>query len=65
MKKKKKREVWGLGLPEGTSMHTSSHLPNLRVQGSRFESLIVSHHSRFTCECNKEDINDVIMMVQG
>jgi len=24
----------------------------------RFESLIVSHHSRFTCECNKEDIND-------
>ena len=25
---------------------------------SRFESLILSHHSRFTCECNKEDIND-------
>ena len=20
--------------------------------------MIVSHHSRFTCECNKEDIND-------
>ena len=27
---------------------------------SRFESLILSHHSRFnvTCECNKEEIND-------
>jgi len=25
---------------------------------STFESLILSHHSRFTCECNKEDIND-------
>ena len=27
---------------------------------SRFESLVVSHHSRFnvTCECNKEEIND-------
>jgi len=25
---------------------------------SRFESLILSHHSSFTCECNKEDIND-------
>jgi len=25
---------------------------------SRFESLILSHHSRFTCKCNKEDIND-------
>ena len=25
---------------------------------SRFESLILSHHSRFTCACNKEDIND-------
>ena len=25
---------------------------------SRSESLILSHHSRFTCECNKEDIND-------
>jgi len=25
---------------------------------SRFESLIISHHSRFTCECNKEDIHD-------
>ena len=24
----------------------------------RFESLILSHHSRFTCECNKEEIND-------
>ena len=23
-----------------------------------FESLILSHHSRFACECNKEDIND-------
>jgi len=22
---------------------------------SRFESLIVSHHLRFTCECNKEE----------
>ena len=26
--------------------------------GCRFESLILSHQSRFTCECNKEDIND-------
>jgi len=26
--------------------------------GSRFESLVLSHHSRFTCECNKEEIND-------
>ena len=25
---------------------------------SRFESLILSHHSRFTSECNKEEIND-------
>ena len=25
---------------------------------SRFESLILSHHSRFTGECNKEDIDD-------
>ena len=27
---------------------------------SRFESVILSHHSRFkiTCECNKEEIND-------
>ena len=25
---------------------------------SRFESLILSHHSRFTCKCNKEDITD-------
>ena len=27
---------------------------------SRFESLILSNHSRFniTCECNKEEIND-------
>jgi len=25
---------------------------------SRFESLDVSHHSRFTCERNKEEIND-------
>ena len=25
---------------------------------SRFESLILSHNSRFTCEFNKEDIND-------
>ena len=25
---------------------------------SRFESLILSHHSRFTCECNEEEIND-------
>ena len=25
---------------------------------SSFESLILSRHSRFTCECNKEDIND-------
>ena len=25
---------------------------------SRFESLIVSHHSRFTCECNRKEIND-------
>jgi len=25
---------------------------------SRFVSLILSHHSRFTRECNKEDIND-------
>jgi len=24
----------------------------------RFESLILSHNSRFTCECNKEEIND-------
>ena len=25
---------------------------------NRFESLILSHHSRFECECNKEEIND-------
>jgi len=25
---------------------------------SRFESLVFSHHSRFTCECNKKEIND-------
>jgi len=25
---------------------------------SSFESLILSQHSRFTCECNKEEIND-------
>ena len=25
---------------------------------SRFESLILPHHARFTCECNKKDIND-------
>jgi len=25
---------------------------------SRFESLILSHHPRCTCECNKEEIND-------
>ena len=25
---------------------------------SRFESLILSQHSWFTCECNKEEIND-------
>ena len=25
---------------------------------SRFESLIVSHHARFTCECNNEEIID-------
>ena len=24
---------------------------------SRFESSIISHHSRFTCECDKEEIN--------
>jgi len=24
----------------------------------RFESLILSHHSRFTCACNKEEMND-------
>ena len=29
-----------------------------RSGSSRFESLILSHHSRFTCECNKEEIND-------
>ena len=25
---------------------------------SEFESLILSHHSRLTCECNQEEIND-------
>jgi len=25
---------------------------------SRSESLILSHHSRFECECNKEEINN-------
>ena len=25
---------------------------------SSFESSISSHRSRFTCECNKEEIND-------
>ena len=29
-----------------------------RGRSPRFESLILSHHSRFKCECNKEDIND-------
>ena len=28
------------------------------IPRSRFESLILSHHSRFTCECNIEEIND-------
>ena len=32
-------------------------VPNFRGS-SRFESLVLSHHSRFTCECNKEEIND-------
>jgi len=31
----------------------------LLFRGScRFDNLILSHHSRFTCECNKEEIND-------
>ena len=25
---------------------------------SRFESLILPNHSRFTCACSKEDMND-------
>jgi len=32
--------------------------PALFRGSSRFESLILSHHSRFTCKCNKEDTND-------
>ena len=29
------------------------------VRGSSgFESLILSHHSRFTCECNQEEIDE-------
>jgi len=32
---------------------------------SRFESLVLSHHLRFTCECNKEEINDDDEMMVG
>jgi len=32
-----------------------SHMRHIR---STSVCLILSHHSRFTCECNKEDIND-------
>jgi len=35
---------------------SSRHAPRSRL--SRFESSILSNRSRFTCECNKEDIND-------
>ena len=37
--------------------NVSAPMPLFRGS-SRFESLILSHHSRFTCECNKEEIND-------
>ena len=30
----------------------------LFLGSGRFESLILSHHSMFTCECDKDDIND-------
>ena len=30
---------------------------------SRSESLILSHHARFTCECNKQDIGDDLMII--
>ena len=39
------------------SFYLDSPVPLFRGS-SRFENLIVSQHSRFTCECNKEDIND-------
>jgi len=39
-------------------VRSSLDLPEHDPGCSRFESLIFSHHSRYTCECNKEDIND-------
>ena len=48
---------------DGDVRERPKHPPryHLGVNGSsRFESLILSHHSRFNvaCECNKEEIND-------
>ena len=31
---------------------------------SRFESLISSHHSKFTCECNKEMLMMMMMVMK-
>jgi len=38
---------------------TSFEVMSVSVRGSsRFESLILSHQSRFTCGCNQEEIDD-------
>ena len=43
---------------DGRGEVRSKHLVMGALGFSRFESLILSHHSRFTRECNKEGIND-------
>ena len=48
-------------LSGGACLHDVGEVGHLLlVLSSRFESLILSHHSRYkvTCECNEEDIND-------
>jgi len=49
--------LWGSTLPIGRVLPQLDTVGSTAI-GSRFESLILSHHSRFTCECNKEEIND-------
>ena len=43
---------------ESVSARVAGRSIGVPVGSSRFESLILSHHSRFACECNKEEIND-------
>ena len=45
--------VYGLGLRRCKILI----VPSFRGS-SRFESLIISRHSRFTCECNQEEMNN-------